>query len=72
MKENTSNNDGNSNIHNHINDDHNKITNNNNKNKRKRNNSGMEENSKIRKELDDLKSIINKQKKQNKAIRKQK
>ena len=59
MKGNTTDKDSNSNIYNPINDNHNKIINN---NKRKRDISDMEENSKIRKELEDLKSLINKQK----------
>ena len=66
MNENTNNNDGNSNINNQVNDRHNKITNNN--KKRKRDISEMEENSKIRKELEDLKSTINKQKKRIKQL----
>ena len=66
MNGNTNNNDGNSNINNQVNDRHNKITNNN--KKRKRDISEMEENSKIRKELEDLKSTINKQKKRIKQL----
>jgi len=66
MNDNTNNNDSSSNINNQVDDRHNKITNNN--KKRKRDISEMEENSKIRKELEDLKSTINKQKKRIKQL----